>query len=577
MPTLDWIGKDKVINHHMDVPFKVLKEQYSFGEENDNMIIHGDNLEALKALLPVYEGKVKCIYIDPPYNTGNEGWIYNDNVNDPKIKKWLGEVVGKEGEDLSRHDKWLCMMYPRLRLIQKLLKEDGILAISIGYHEVHNLTNMCKELFAAKQIVCATVQTSGGKPSAGFNYLHEYIVFVVPQSFSPNPLSWIGGKERSPFEGLTLSTFNKVQRPNQVYPIFIDKASGRFVGVGKSLQEQIEEGTYVGKKEDFEYDYSIAPEGCVAVWPVTAKGKDCVWRQISNRLQADWDKGYIKITPNKGKGNSNLYSVQYLPSGVIAKVESGKLEVTGKEQDAPTLIFGKNETVGGQLPTIWTEKEFFTVNGTNTLKEIFPEVAKVFDYPKPVSLISDIIEATTEPGDIILDSFAGSGTTGHAILNLNKSCEEARRFILIEMGDYANSVTAERCKRVISGYADIEGTGGGFKYFELGEAIFVEDNQLNESIETDEIRKYIWYSETRGNGDYYSVDNKYQLGSYNDIAYYFFYEKNQICVLNHKFLATISEKKDGYVIYADSCSLSEEELIKYGITFKKIPRDISRM
>ena len=129
MPTLEWIGKDKVVNHHQEVPYRVLERQYSYDEAgrhtedngSENMIIHGDNLEALKALLPPYEGKIKCIYIDPPYNTGNEGWVYNDNVNDPKIKKWLGEVVGKEGEDLSRHDKWLCMMYPRLKLLQKLL------------------------------------------------------------------------------------------------------------------------------------------------------------------------------------------------------------------------------------------------------------------------------------------------------------------------------------------------------------------------------------------------------------------------------------------------------------------------
>ena len=133
MPTLDWIGKDKVINHHKDVPYKVLERKYSFDESgmhkedihSNNMIIRGDNLEALKSLLPQYEGKIKCIYIDPPYNTGNEGWIYNDNVNDPKIKKWLGEVVGKEGEDLSRHDKWLCMMYPRLVLLQKLLADEA--------------------------------------------------------------------------------------------------------------------------------------------------------------------------------------------------------------------------------------------------------------------------------------------------------------------------------------------------------------------------------------------------------------------------------------------------------------------
>ena len=143
MPTLQWIGKEKVVNHHLEVPFRTLEKQYTYASEGQddggNMIIHGDNLDALKALLPQFEGRVKCIYIDPPYNTGNEGWVYNDNVNDPKIRKWLGEVVGKEGEDLSRHDKWLCMMYPRLRLLQKLLAEDGAIFISMDDSEIANL------------------------------------------------------------------------------------------------------------------------------------------------------------------------------------------------------------------------------------------------------------------------------------------------------------------------------------------------------------------------------------------------------------------------------------------------------
>ena len=150
MPTLEWIGKDKVVNHHMEVPYRVLEEQYTYNaEKSENMIIRGDNLEALKALLPRYEGRVKCIYIDPPYNTGNEGWVYNDNVNDPRIKKWLGEVVGKEGEDLSRHDKWLCMMYPRLKLLQRLLAEDGFIFISIDVFEFSNLKCILDEIFGS--------------------------------------------------------------------------------------------------------------------------------------------------------------------------------------------------------------------------------------------------------------------------------------------------------------------------------------------------------------------------------------------------------------------------------------------
>lgn len=161
MPTLDWIGKSKVVNHHLDVPYCVLDRKYSYDEQgqhqedngSENMIIHGDNLLALKSLLPQYEGRIKCIYIDPPYNTGNESWVYNDNVNDPQIKSWLNKVVGKEGEDLSRHDKWLCMMYPRLKLLQRLLAEDGVIFISIDTNELYNLKYICDEIFGSNCFV----------------------------------------------------------------------------------------------------------------------------------------------------------------------------------------------------------------------------------------------------------------------------------------------------------------------------------------------------------------------------------------------------------------------------------------
>lgn len=194
MPTLEWIGKDKVINHHQDVPYRVLERQYSYDEQgqhaedngSENMIIHGDNLEALKSLLPRYEGKVKCIYIDPPYNTGNEGWVYNDNVNDPKIRKWLGEVVGKEGEDLSRHDKWLCMMYPRLKLLHKLLADNGVIFISIDDNEIKYLRLILDEIFGPNCFVHEIIWKNKYGPGAftrGIGNVHEYIV-----CYSKSPL-----------------------------------------------------------------------------------------------------------------------------------------------------------------------------------------------------------------------------------------------------------------------------------------------------------------------------------------------------------------------------------------------------
>ena len=581
MPTLDWIGKKKVVNHHLDVPFKVLENKYTYSANNkattsQNKIIHGDNLEALKSLLPEYEGRIDCIYIDPPYNTGNEGWIYNDNVNDPRIKKWLGEVVGKESEDFTRHDKWLCMMYPRLKLLQKLLSENGKLVISISFHELHNLLLLLKELFSTKQIIPITVQTSGGKPSGGFNFTHEYLVFVTPVDFTPHALDFCGGNERTPFEGLTLATFDKTQRPNQTYPIFIDEKTGLFVGTGKSLQNQIDDGSYTGEKKDFIYDYSIAPKGCVAVWPVTSKGKECVWRQIADRLKSDWEKGYIRITKNKSEKNKNKFSVQYLPAGIISKIENGELQIIGKEENAPTLIFGDNQTVGGQIPTIWTEKEFYTVKGTELLNDIFPEQQKVFEYSKPVDLIQNVLQAISDKDSIILDSFAGSGTTAHAVLNLNKKDDGSRKFIIIELMDYAESITAERVKRVIKGYSDVEGTGGDFSFYELGEPLLI-NNLLNENIETPVIRDYIYFTETgKKISDNTSSENQYFLGCNYGAAYWFYYEKDHATTLDIQFLQTIKNKYEQYIIYADICLLPKELLSKNNIIFKKIPRDIKR-
>ena len=583
MPTLHWIGKEKVINHHMDVPFKVLEHSYGFdnGKQTDretksgNKIIHGDNLEALKALLPEYEGRVKCIYIDPPYNTGNESWVYNDNVNDPKIKKWLGQVVGKESEDLTRHDKWLCMIYPRLKLLQKLLSENGSLVISIGYQEVFNLMPLVKELFSSKQIACVTVQTSGGKPSGSFNLQHEYLIFIVPNDFEANPMNFTGGKNRTPFEGLTLATFDKTQRPNQTYPIFIDTETGNLVGVGESLQERIKNGTHIGEMSDFEYDFNEAPQGTVAIWPITSKGKDCVWRLISNRLLNDWDKGYIKISRNRQKQSVNKYSIQYLPEGVIKKIENGILKVNGKEDNSPTLTFGENQTVGSDIPTIWLEKEFYSVKGTTLLNDIFSK--KLFNYPKPLPLITEILRSLTSKDDIILDSFAGSASTAHATLDLNFEDNGNRKFILVEMEDYAETVSAERVKIVINGYSDQEGTGGSFDFYELGQPLFNEDGNLNETVGIEKIRQYVYYTETKSAfSETQHTDNKHFLGKHNDTAYYFNYEKDEVTTLDHSFLATMKTKAEQYVIYADNCLLTKNFMIKHHIIFKKIPRDITR-
>lgn len=289
----------------------------------------------------------------------------------------------------------------------------------------------------------------------------------------------------------------------------------------------------------------------------------------------DWEKGYIKISENRNIESSNQYSVQYLPSGVIKKIEKGELEVIGKEENVPTLKFGDNQTVGGQVPTIWNEKQFFTVNGTQELKQVFPESSKIFEYPKPVELISSVIKIATVEGDIVLDSFAGSGTTGHAVLSLR----EKRKFILIEMMDYADTITAERVKRIIKGYGNgkqaVEGTGGSFSFYELGDEL-LKDGQLNEAVSVDKIREYIYFTETK-HAPMVKEDEPYYMGTHVGTAYYFYYVKGKLTTLSREFLHMVKTRADGYVIYADLCTLSDRELEKYHITFKKIPRDITRL
>lgn len=204
----------------------------------------------------------------------------------------------------------------------------------------------------------------------------------------------------------------------------------------------------------------------------------------------------------------------------------------------------------------------------------------VFDYPKPVSLISRIIQMASSDGDIILDSFAGSGTTAHAVLNMNKADGGQRKFILVEMMDYADSITAERVKRVIHGYGEgkkaVEGTGGSFGFYELGEPLLIGDC-LNEAVGTEKIREYIWFTETKRPYAPPRGGNPYYLGENNHTGYYFYYEPDRMTVLDYAFLSTITEKTDGAVIYADRCAISQDKLVEMEIMFKKIPRDISRL
>lgn len=306
------------------------------------------------------------------------------------------------------------------------------------------------------------------------------------------------------------------------------------------------------------------------------RGKECVWRLIPNRLLSDWEKGFIKVSRT-----GQRISIQYLPSGVIKKIQSGELEVLGTEEDAPTLRFGKNRTAGTQLPTVLDEKAFYTVKGTSELEVLFPTEGKVFDYPKSSALIKYILESVCKRDGVVLDSFAGSGTTGQAVLDLNRQDGGTRRFILVELGDYAESVTAERVNRVIQGPDTdtiFEESGASYSFYELGEPL-LRDGLINENVGIEQIREYIWFTETKSPFTSDTSSNLHFLGVHQRTAYHLLYERDTPTTLNRAYLASLprEQRGDSFVIYADTCSLSAEDMAAASVTFKKIPRDISRL
>ena len=583
MPTLEWIGKDKVVNHHLEVPFRVLERKYSFDENgqhdedngSENMIIRGDNLEALKALLPRYEGRVKCIYIDPPYNTGNEGWVYNDNVNDPKIKKWLGEVVGKEGEDLTRHDKWLCMMYPRLKLLQKLLADDGVIFISIDDTEYANLKLICDEIFGSNCFVSniswqRTYSTRNDSKGI-VNEVEHLVVYSKLPDWNPNKLP------------RTAEMDAKYKNPdNDIMPWTSSDAFAPGAATHQGMVYAIQH-PFTGK---LLYPYNGA---CWRYQQDAMLEYMSGWTKYELREIDDAEKRAEICGVSEKEIRSGVMGILLADTLDIAKENASKILRRGQW---PRFYFtngGKGgirrktyiDSVEGKPPTnYWPYADVgHTDEAAKIVKAIFGGKA-TFDTPKPPRLIERILQIAGDNNTLILDSFAGSGTTAHAVLNMNKADGGHRKFIPVEMMDYADSITAERVKRVIRGYGEgknaVEGTGGNFSFYDLGEPLMIGD-VLNENVGIEKIREYVYFTDTKASLPESHPDEPYFMGVHIGSAYYFYYEKQAVTTLNREFLHTVKTKADSYVIYADLCTLSEAELEKYHITFKKIPRDITKL
>jgi adenine-specific DNA-methyltransferase len=594
MPTLNWIGKDKVVSHHQDVPFKVLEHKYGFsandGEQNKetqsgNKIIHGDNLEALKSLLPEYEGRIDIIYIDPPYNTGSEQWVYNDNVNHPKIKKWLGDVVGKDGEDLSRHDKWLCMMFPRLKLLNKLLTDEGVIFISIDDNEQTNLKMLCDSIFGKNNFITSfswEKKKKGSHLDKSITNVKEYIHTYC--------------KDKNHFKGLV----GEIVTKKETYPC---------INPGNAISERV---IPAGVKSNFkEKNHRLDSGSTISVGNMSLLLKSELviadgYLEKDVIIESEWRYGQDKI--DEFARTEELYFTRdlYLRRNVteprykklkdfLPRVDTQELlELKGKlidlyEKKADRIKIDKLRTKINDLEQMgfvdfdinnlmsggWGSNE----DGDEELRTIFGR--KEFNFPKPTKLISKLIASVRKTDAIILDSFAGSGTTAHSVLKLNAKDNGTRNFIIVEMEDYANDVTAERVKRAAKGYGkdkkEVEGIGGSFDFYELGQPIFKDDSNLNEEIGEEKIRNYIYYTETKQHLEREQTpEQRYLLDTFNDTGYYFYYDKDNLTTLSLDTLNIVTEKAEQYLIYADHCLLDKEYMLAKNIIFKKIPRDIKR-
>ncbi len=532
MPTLNWIGKEAVVNHHQQVPFHLLKDvpELACGEPGDgNLIVQGDNLVALKALLPYYAGQVKCIYIDPPYNTGNEGWAYNDNVNSPLIREWLGKVVGKEGETLDRHDRWLCMMYPRLVLLKQFLREDGAIFVSIDDNEVATLRLLMDEIFGTGNFLCAFAWEKRYSPppdTKDIGYLHETLLaYRRSPAFKRNLLMLTDDQTgryknpdndpRGPWKAMDYTCrYTADERPNLYYPI-VQPNTG---------EEILPKRTRVWAMSRGVYEKHLA--------------ESRIWWGVNGKNTVPALKNFI------------------------SEIQQGMMPVS--------LL--KYEVVG------------HTDEAAKELRELVPWIKFT---PKPTRLIQHLLKIATDKDSLILDSFAGSGTTGHAVLKQNAEDGGNRKFILVEMDEnIARNVTSERVRRVAQGYTNtkgeqVEGLGGGFRYCELGEPLFDEGGKIRETVRFADLARHVYFTETGEPLPRERVTKSPFIGACRGVGIYLLY--NGILgdksaqggnVLTRAVLAQLPPFEGQKVIYCAGCLLGRDRLQTERIIVRQTPYEI---
>lgn len=531
MPTLNWIGKDAVVKHHKDVPFRLLEPDAALScgaADTGNLIVQGDNLHALKALLPRYAGQVKCIYIDPPYNTGNEGWVYNDNVNSAEIRRWLGEVVGKEGETLDRHDRWLCMMYPRLVLLKQFLREDGAIFLSIDDNEVGTLRLLMDEIFGSGNFVANVIWQKKYAVANDHKTIAPMHDFVLVYQRSP---SW------------QRNLLPRGEEKDSQYKC--EDVAGVFRPDNYTCAKTAEERPNL-------YYPVTNPNTGEEIWPKRTR----VWSYSQDEHQ------------------------RHRAEDLIYWGKDGKGKVPAYKRYKHAL---RNDGVVPQ--TLWPHEFAGHTDGSRKeLREVLHDVPSVSDFatPKPSLLIQRILQIATDKDSIVLDSFAGSGTTAHAVLKQNAEDGGQRHFILVEMDEnIAQNVTAERVRRVAGGYTNAKGQaaagmGGGFQFCRLSsEPLFDAYGQIRSDVGFAQLAEFVWFAET-GTGFTGSADSPL-LGVHEGRAIYLLYNgilKDKSVgggnVLTAPVLAALPPFDGPKVIYAAANRLGSR-MAREGITFKQTP------
>ena len=495
---------------------------------HDNLIIHGDNLAALKALLPTYHNKVKCIYIDPPYNTGNEGWAYNDNVNSPMMQDWLGKTVDRD--DLTRHDKWCCMMLPRLKLLRELLCQDGAIFISIDDNEVHNLRCLMDEVFGEENFVATAIWQKNFSPrntARQFSEDHDFVVIYAQdaQQWSPNLL------ERS-------------EQATSRYKNLDDDPRGDWSSSDLTARNYYSLGTY----------------------EVTSPSGKTFRPSVGN---------YFRVSPGRFAELDQDNRIWWGPNG----------------NSMPRLKRYLSEVKKGVVPqTLWPHAEVgHTQEAKKELVSVldFERSEDVFNTVKPTGLIRRILEIATDRDSIVLDSFAGSGTTAHAVLALNQEDGGNRRFVLIECEDYADSITAERVRRVIKGVPSAKdatlkaGLGGSFSYFELGSPMQQESLLAGHDLpDYEALAGYVFFTATGEQFDPRKIDRDTGfIGRSRRGDVYLIYEADRERIkdlaLTLDYARSLPKPKGiSRLVLAPTKYLDQEFLEQYRITFCQLPFQI---